>query len=153
MDASLHYSTIHGANIISQVAATAALDKCSGWLSEFLNHLQRMRNLCVNELNSIPGFKCIPPEGCYVAFVDIKETGKTSKKIQEQLLERAGVSVVPGLKEWFGAGADGYIRISFATSEEILTEALSRIRKEFGGYEKSVPINGGVVKESEKFIV
>jgi bifunctional pyridoxal-dependent enzyme with beta-cystathionase and maltose regulon repressor activities len=36
--------------------------------------------------------------------------------------------VVPGLKKWFGEGAEGYIRISFATSESILNEAFSRIK-------------------------
>ena len=44
-------------------------------------------------------------------------------------MSSAKVAVVPGLKEWFGEGATGYIRLSFATSEEILKEALSRIKK------------------------
>ena len=128
MDASLHSSTIHGANVVSQVAATCALNECQYWLSGFLAHLQQMRDLCVSELNSIPGFQCIAPEGCYVAFTNITGTGKTSKEIHELLLKTAKVAVVPGLKEWFGDGATGYIRMSFATSGEILGEALSRIR-------------------------
>ena len=48
---------------------------------------------------------------------------------QNILLNEAKVLVVPGLKQWFGDGAEGYIRISFATSEEILVDALSRIKK------------------------
>jgi bifunctional pyridoxal-dependent enzyme with beta-cystathionase and maltose regulon repressor activities len=44
-------------------------------------------------------------------------------------LKEAKVLVVPGLKQWFGDGAEGYIRMSFATSEEILTDALLRIKK------------------------
>lgn len=129
MAASLHNSTVHGSNLISQVAATAALDKCEYWLSDFLIHLQAMRDLCVKELNLIPGFKCLSPQGCYVAFADISGTGRTSAEIQETLLNTAKVAVVPGLEQWFGEGANGYIRISFATSEEILAEALSRIRR------------------------
>ena len=128
-DASLHNSTIHGANVISQIAATAALDKCAYWLDGFLSHLQAMRNLCVNELNSINGFTCISPEGCYVAFVDITGTHKTSSQIKDVLFNEAKVAVVPGLKEWFGSGAEGYIRLSFATSEEILKDALGKIKK------------------------
>ena len=128
MEASLHQSTIHGANVISQIAATTALNKCEYWLNDFLIHLNGMRDLCVNELNSITGFKCISPQGCYVAFVNISETNKTSKEIQEILMNNAKVAIVPGLKEWFGKGANGYIRISFATSEEILQDALSRIK-------------------------
>ena len=127
-EASLHNSTIHGANVLSQVAATAALEQCAYWLEDFLKHLQKMRDICVKELNTIKGFKCIAPEGCYVAFVNIRDTGKTSKEVQELLLENAKVSVVPGLKEWFGEGAEGYIRLSFATSGEILGDALSSIK-------------------------
>lgn len=129
MDASLHNATIHGANVLSQVAATAALDKCGYWLDSFVVHLDNMRRLCVDTLNTIPGFNCIAPEGCYVAFTNIEGTNKTSKEIQEILMNDAKVAVVPGLKEWFGDGATGYIRMSFATSGELLTEALSRIKK------------------------
>ena len=125
---SLHQSTIHGSNVLGQIAATAALKECGGWLKEFIIHLQNMRDLCVTELNSIKGFNCISPEGCYVAFVNIEGTGRTSKEIQELLISSAKVSVVPGLKEWFGEGATGYIRLSFATSEEMLKEALLRIK-------------------------
>ena len=127
--ASLHNSTIHGANILSQVAACAALDKCDYWLEAFLKHLYSMRNICVEGLNSVSGFKCIAPEGCYVAFADITGTGRTSSQIRDILLNEAKVSVVPGLKEWFGGGAEGYIRLSFATSEVFLEDALERIRK------------------------
>jgi len=129
IDASLHNSTVHGANVMGQIAATAALTKCDYWLNQFLTHLQAMRDICVQELNSVPGIKCIAPDGCYVAFADIRGTGKTSKEIHELLLTSAKVAVVPGLKEWFGQGAEGYIRLSFATSETILKDALTRIKK------------------------
>lgn len=129
MEASLHNSTIHGANIISQIAATTALNECDYWLQNFLTHLHSMRSLVVNELNSIPGFKCISPEGCYVAFADITGTNKSNKEIHELLFNTAKVAVVPGLKEWFGEAATGHIRVSFATSEEILKEAFLRIKK------------------------
>jgi len=129
MEASLHNSTIHGANVLGQVAATAALVKCGYWLDGFLQHLHHMRDVCVAGLNDIPGFRCIAPEGCYVAFADITGTGKNSKEIADNILKSAQVAVVPGLKQWFGEGAEGYIRLSFATSETILTEALRRIKK------------------------
>ena len=125
---SLHQSTVHGANVIGQIAATTALNECDYWLKAFVEHLHQMKQLCVTELNSMKGVSCIAPEGCYVAFANIKGTGKTSKEIHELLLNEAKVAVVPGLKEWFGAGADGYIRLSFATSNEILTQALSQTK-------------------------
>ncbi len=125
---SLHHTTIHGTNIISQVAATTALNECDEWLDNFVDHLYRMRNICVDAINNLDGFVCIPPEGCYVAFADIRNTGMSSKEMHRFLLEEAKVAVVPGLKEWFGPGAEGFIRFSFATSEEILKEAFYRIR-------------------------
>jgi aminotransferase len=129
MNASLHNSTIHGANVLGQIAAATALDKCDVWLSDFVTHLHRMRDICVSELNTIKDITCIAPQGCYVAFANITKTKKTSKEIHELILNEAKVAIVPGLKEWFGDGAEGYIRLSFATSEEILKEALTRIKK------------------------
>jgi aminotransferase len=124
---SLHQSTVHGANLLSQVAATAALDECGPWLNEFVGHLQIMRDHCVDRLNHIPGFTCGYPEGCYVAFADITATGRSSAGIRDILFDHAKVAVVPGLPEWFGPGAAGYIRLSFATSKSILDDALDRI--------------------------
>jgi len=131
-EASLHNSTIHGANLLSQIAVCAALDECGYWLDDFVAHLQRMKDLVVRELNTVQGFNCIAPEGCYVAFTDITGTGKSSAELKDILFNEAKVSVVPGLKEWFGGGAEGYIRMSFATSEHILTEAMDRIKQTIG---------------------
>lgn len=125
---SLHKSTVHGANLLSQVAAAAALDQCGDWLHDFLQHLHRMRDLCVDSLNSIEGVRCLSPMGCYVAFPDITGTGLSSGEMQELLFNEARVAVVPGLPEWFGDGANGHIRLSFATSAEILTQAMERIK-------------------------
>lgn len=127
-EVSLHGSTIHGANVLSQIAATTALNECGYWLDDFIVHLQKMRDLCVKELNATNGFHCIPPEGCYVAFTNITGTHKSSTEIHQLLLDQAKVAVVPGAKQWFGEGAEGFIRMSFATSEEILGEALYRIK-------------------------
>ncbi len=127
-NASLHKSTVHGVSSLSQVAATTALNECGGWLTGFLQHLEEMRECCVEGLNSIKGVRCLLPEGCYVAFADITGTGMGSAEMQELLFNHARVAVVPGLREWFGDGADGYIRLSFATSGEILSRALGRMK-------------------------
>ncbi len=127
MQASNHQSTIHGSNVLGQVAAATALNDCGYWLSAFLLHLQTVRDICVNGLNAIEGFNCFMPQGCYLAFANITNTGLTSSQMHELLLNEAKVAVVPGLPQWFGAGADGHIRLSFATSEVIITEAIERI--------------------------
>lgn len=127
-EASLHQSTIHGANVLSQIAALTALNDCDYYLQGFVAHLQKMKDLTVKLLNETQGFHCIAPEGCYVAFANITGTGKSSAQIRDILFNEAKVAVVPGQKEWFGQGAEGYVRLSFATSQEILEEALHRIK-------------------------
>lgn len=128
LDASLHQFTVHGSNILAQVAATAALNDCGYWLKGFINHLELMKTFCVNEFNSMEGFSCYEPQGCYLAFPSITKTGLSTEAMHQLLLEKAKVAIVPGLTKWFGKGSEGYIRISFATSEAVLKEAFSRIK-------------------------
>lgn len=129
LKASYHESTIHGSNVLSQVAAAAAIDHCDYWLEAFLKHLSSVRLMAINGFNAIDGFSCHMPQGCYLAFVNIKETGLDSASLQQLLLEKGKVAIVPGLTKWFGSKAAGYIRISFATSNEIIAEALERINQ------------------------
>jgi aspartate/methionine/tyrosine aminotransferase len=129
LDCSMHKFTVHGANVLSQIGATAALDHCGYWLEGFVAHTQKMRDLLVREINAIPNLSCIAPEGCYVAFVNIQKTNKTSQEVYELLLHEAKVAVVPGLEKWFGKEAEGYIRICFSTSEALLLESILRIKK------------------------
>ncbi len=126
---SLHQSTVHGVNILSQVAANTALTECGYWLDEFVIHLQKMRDLTVSSLNKMPGISCHVPDACYVAFANIQATGKSSAELHQYILNEAKVAIVPGLKQWFGDGAEGYIRLCFSTSDEILNEALNRMNK------------------------
>ncbi len=127
-EASLHHSTVHGCNVLAQVAATTALNECSGWLSDFVNHLQQMRDLSLREIESIRGFRAFAPQGCYLLFCNISQTGMESLALQGMLMEKARVAVVPGLPRWFGDKAEGHIRICFSTSEVLLKEAFGRIR-------------------------
>lgn len=124
-----HLSTVHGCNVLAQVAVTTALNECQDWLSNFVLHLTKMRDLCVTELNKINGIECLVPQGCYLVFPDISKTGMDAQTLQTMLLEKAKVAVVPGLGKWFGERAQGHIRLSFATSEDILREGLIRISK------------------------
>ena len=107
----------------------SALNECEYWLQNFVAHLTNMRNICVEGLNKINGIYCPSPQGCYLVFPDITATGFTASELQIILLEKAKVAVVPGLSQWFGERAAGHIRISFATSDEIIQESLYRITK------------------------
>jgi aspartate/methionine/tyrosine aminotransferase len=127
--ASDHQSTTHGCNVLAQVAVKSALDDCEDWLQGFVKHLKNMRDICVEDLNKIVGINCHAPQGCYLVFPAITDTGMNAETLQTILLEKAKVAVVPGLSKWFGDRATGHIRLSFATSEEILKEGLNRITR------------------------
>jgi aspartate/methionine/tyrosine aminotransferase len=119
--------TAYGVSTISQVAGAAAYELGDEWLERFVAHLQRRRDQAVARLAAIPGVRCAVPEGTFVAFPDVSRLGVDSDELAGWLLERHDVAVVPGSRAFFGPGAAGHLRLSFATSREILAEGLDRI--------------------------
>lgn len=121
---------------ISQAAAEAALNGDQGCITPMLKAFRERHLYVVNELNNIPGLRCIMAGGAFYAFPDAREAittlhqkGKikdaTDIAFSEYLLVEAGVAVVPGS----AFGSEGYMRLSFATSMDNLKQALSRIAK------------------------
>jgi len=84
------------------------------------------RKMIVKELNDIPGFSCVMPRGAFYAFPNITGTGLSSRELQDKLLNEVGVATVAGTA--FGALGEGYIRFSYASSLEQISEALRRVR-------------------------
>lgn len=123
---------------ISQVAAEAALNGDQGCITPMVKAFRERHVYVVNELNKIPGVKCIMAGGAFYAFPDARGAiaklhqrgtikAATDIALSEYLLEHAGVAVVPGS----AFGSEGYMRLSFATSMENLQNALARIAKAF----------------------
>jgi len=121
---------------ISQVAAEAALNGDQNCLAPMIKAFRERHAFVVNELNRIPGVKCLMAGGAFYAFPDAREAiarlhrqGKiketTDIALSEYLLAEAGVAVVPGS----AFGSEGYFRISFATSMDNLRNALERMAK------------------------
>ncbi|HEX5362899.1 MAG TPA: pyridoxal phosphate-dependent aminotransferase [Gallionella sp.] len=121
---------------ISQVAAEAALNGDQNCLAPMIKAFRERHVFVVNELNKIPGVKCLMAGGAFYAFPDARGAISTLHKqgrikeatdiaLSEYLLAEAGVAVVPGS----AFGSEGYIRLSFATSMENLKNALERISK------------------------
>ncbi len=121
---------------ISQVAAQAALEGDQGCIEPMLKAFRERHEFVVNRFNEMPGLKCIKAGGAFYAFPDARPAiaklhaeGKlkeaTDLALSDYLLETVGVAVVPGS----AFGAEGYFRISFATSMENLRNALDRIEK------------------------
>ncbi|MBI3230607.1 MAG: pyridoxal phosphate-dependent aminotransferase [Burkholderiales bacterium] len=120
-------TTAGGVATISQIAATAALNEGWPWVDAFLRHLHAQREMAVTRLNAMPGVQCRAPEATYLLFPQVTVAGMDSLALQAHLLEKGRVAVVPGATKFFGPGAEGHLRICFATSREILSEGLDRI--------------------------
>ena len=121
--------TAYGVITISQVAGVAAYEFADAWLERFLAHLRRQRDHAVARLNAIPYVRCSTPEGTFVAFPDVSRLGVAQDELCARLLDRHGLAVIPGSPAFFGPGAAGHIRLSFATSRAIHTEALTRLER------------------------
>jgi aspartate aminotransferase len=123
-----------GANSIAQRATITAVDADPSVLNDMVAAFQRRRDLVVGLLQEIPGMKINIPEGAFYVFPDVSSFfGKTlrGKLIQNAddfsmyLLSEANVATVTG----DAFGNPNCIRFSYATSEEVLTEALRRIKE------------------------
>jgi aspartate/methionine/tyrosine aminotransferase len=86
---------------------------------------RRRRDLMVEGLNRIPGITCLNPAGAFYVFPNITGTGMPSKEFADRLLEEFGVAALSGAS--FGEHGEGYLRLSYANSEENLRQALDRI--------------------------
>lgn len=122
-------STAGGIASISQIAGTACMDKCYYWVEEFLAHLKKNRDYAVDRLNAMPYIKAYRPHATYLLYVDIRDFGMKSEEFTDYMKEKVRLAVVSGGEKFFGPGSEGYIRICFATSREILTEGLDRLEK------------------------
>ena len=121
----IHQYTIMCVSITSQMAAAEALVSGKKYVEQMKREYNRRRQFIVAELNSL-GLKCRLPQGAFYVFPCIKSTGLSSMEFSRKLLDEQKVAVVPGTA--FGTCAEGYIRISYASSMDNLKEALHRIR-------------------------
>ena len=119
---------------VSQRAAIAALNGNLDAVHKMGEAFDRRRKLIVGLLNEIPGFKCPTPTGAFYVYPSVKgvlgttirgKTPKTSAELATLILEEAEVAAVPG--EAFGPS--GYLRFSYATSDEDIIEGIGRIKK------------------------
>jgi aspartate/methionine/tyrosine aminotransferase len=109
----------------SQHAAVAALEGPWDPVEEMVSEFGRRRDVIVEGLNAIPGFSCVEPAGAFYAFPSVRDLGLSSKRLEEEILERAGVACVSGTA--FGMKGEGYLRFSYANSVERIRDALEAI--------------------------
>ena len=114
---------------ISQVASTAALDGDQGCIDEMLKSFKARHDMVVKGLNAIDGITCLQGDGTFYAFADMRglmsriDGIETDVQLAEYLIEKTGIALVPGS----AFGSEGYMRLSFATSDANLKAALERL--------------------------
>jgi aspartate aminotransferase len=109
----------------TQMAGIEALGGDQSEPEKMRQEFHRRRDLFVSGLNQIKGFSCRLPKGAFYTFPNIKQTGWSSKKLADALLDDVGVAALSGTA--FGAYGEGYLRFSIANSIENLQQALDRI--------------------------
>jgi aspartate/methionine/tyrosine aminotransferase len=110
-----------------QEAASYALENEHAAVAEMREIYRRRRDLLFKQLTSIAELKVFKPDAGMFLMVDIRGTGLGTMEFVRQLYAATGVSVLDATA--FGASAEGFVRISYATGEDILHEACQRIGK------------------------
>lgn len=110
-----------------QDAGIEAITGPQGSVERMVKEFRRRRDYVVETLNGMEGVTCTTPDGAFYAFPNITSFRKTSKEVADYLLEEAGAALLDGTS--FGKYGEGYLRISYATSMELLEKGLLQIKK------------------------
>ena len=125
-------------NSVAQAAAVEALCGEQGFIDDMKATYIERRDYMVERINSIDGISCLNPNGAFYIFMNVRDVlgkehyGKvinTAQELCEDMLARALVALVPSE----GFGIDGYVRLSYATSMEVIKTGLDRIEKYLKG--------------------
>ena len=113
-----------------QKAAVEAITSPQDTVDAMCREYEKRRNLLVEGLNQVQGFSCIKPGGAFYAFPNIKSFGIPSQELAVNILNEVQVLATPGSA--FGESGEGYLRFSYASSEEAILEGIRRLKKMFG---------------------
>jgi aspartate aminotransferase len=112
-------------NAPTQYAGIAAIDGPQDAVAKMVAAFDRRRAVVTELLNTLPGVSCITPKGAFYAFPNVSNTAWQAKKLANALLDDAGVALIGGPD--FGVHGEGFIRVSYANSEENIRKAVERI--------------------------
>ena len=112
-------------SVAVQMAGIAALQGPQDSVAEMMDEFRIRRDLVVDGLNNLPGVSCRNPGGAFYAFPNISGTGLDSRTFADRAMDDAGVALLSGTA--FGEYGNGYIRISFANSQDNLRLAIDRL--------------------------
>jgi aspartate aminotransferase len=123
--AKVHSHSVTCATSFAQYGGVAALTGPQEFIQEMVTAWDRRRRNVAAGLNAVKDIHCPLVEGAFYAFADARGTGMDSLTLSDRLLKEAHVAVTPGIA--FGQAGEGHIRLSFATSDELLADAVRRI--------------------------
>ena len=123
----LMINTSSCAAAFTQMAVVEALEssESDAAVHRMVDKFRARRDLVVEGLNAMPGVRCQVPQGAFYAFPNIEETRLDEKQLASELLDEAGVALLPGTA--FGAGGAGFLRLAYTQSEEDLRTGLERM--------------------------
>ena len=99
-------------------------------LKEMMDFYKKNRDYLVDNLNLIKGITCLKPDGAIYAFPNITGTGMSSESFANYLLDNCGIAVIPG--NHFGVSGEGYVRLSYTISFELIVEAIEKMKTALG---------------------
>ena len=121
----LAVNSVSCAASFTQRAAIAALEGPQDSVRDMVEEFKLRRGIIAGGLRQIPGIRCPDPEGAFYAFPSIADTGIPSQEFQERALNESGVALLSGTS--FGRFGEGYVRLSYANSQENIRRALDRL--------------------------
>ena len=123
----LAVNSVSCAASFTQMAAVAALEGPKDEVEAMIAEFGIRRRLIADGLRSIPGVNCPEPEGAFYAFPSIKDTGLTSAEFEDRAMNEAGVALLSGSA--FGEFGEGYVRLSYANSQDNIKQAIDKLDK------------------------
>jgi cystathionine beta-lyase len=113
-------------NLIGLTATLAAYRDGQEWLSQVLDYMEGNRDYLFDFVKArLPGLEMVKPEGTYLAWLDCRKSGIQGNPY-EFFLKEARVALNDGAT--FGKGGEGFVRLNFACTRAVLTQALDQMR-------------------------
>lgn len=109
------------------MAAFEALKGPQDSVARMVAEFKQRRDLIVSGLNQIPGISCQVPQGAFYVFPNVKSFQKPASQLADYLLDEAGIAVLSGTA--FGKYGEGYLRFSYANSQENIKKMLKRLEE------------------------
>lgn len=116
-----------GATTFVQYAGVAGLLEEDGSIERMRQEFKRRRDYLVEEINKLKNFSCKKPEGAFYIFMNIKKTGMSAADFCNFAIDKYRLATIPGTA--FGANGEGYVRLSYAVSMDVLKDAICILRE------------------------